>query len=193
MVAPEETLYIESVQRKREGPCLLTRRVRQLCGPLRLGRRRGPRKSNFLIAPFWPVRAGVYEITPSPHSIMSGIRAQPLSIESLLQKQKEEKEAASKVCPVCGNHLSRDTHVYYVSQPRFLTKEQRAQLAIEKRAQEIKEQRERERKQQQDREELEKEAEEVRHRERERDRASRYSNSSGANSGGRRECHPVRS
>ena len=28
---------------------------------------------------------------------MAGARAEPLSIESLLQKQKEEKEAASKV------------------------------------------------------------------------------------------------
>lgn len=105
-MAAEETLYIASAQRKREGPCLSTRRVRQLCGPLRLGRRRGPRKSNFLIAPLWPMRTGVYETTPSPHSIMSGIRAQPLSIESLLQKQKQEKEAASKVCPACGNRRS---------------------------------------------------------------------------------------
>ena len=33
----------------------------------------------------------------SPRSTMAGVRAQPLSIESLLQKQKEEKEAAAKV------------------------------------------------------------------------------------------------
>lgn len=61
-----------------------------------------------------------------------------------------------------------------LSQPRFLTKEQRAQLAIEKRQQEIKEQREKEERTKKDRETLEREAEEVRQRERERERASRY-------------------
>ncbi|KAL6305423.1 pre-mRNA-splicing ATP-dependent RNA helicase PRP28 [Sparassis latifolia] len=79
---------------------------------------------------------------------------QPLSIESLLQKQKAEKEASSK--------------------PKFLTKEQRAQLAIDKRAQEIKDQREKEERAKQDRAILEMEAEEIRQRERERERASRY-------------------
>ncbi|KAF6765122.1 P-loop containing nucleoside triphosphate hydrolase protein [Ephemerocybe angulata] len=44
---------------------------------------------------------------------MNGNRSEPLSIETLLKKQREEKEAASK--------------------PKFLTKEQRAQIAIEKR------------------------------------------------------------
>ncbi|KAH8107032.1 DEAD-domain-containing protein [Cristinia sonorae] len=92
---------------------------------------------------------------------MSGARAQPLSIESLLQQQKAEKEAAAK--------------------PKFLTKEQRAQLAIQKRAQEIKEQREKELSTQRDREALEREAEEIRQRERERERASRY----GSGGGGR--------
>ncbi|CCA72800.1 probable U5 snRNP 100 kD protein [Serendipita indica DSM 11827] len=46
----------------------------------------------------------------------------PLSIETLLQKQKEEKEAASK--------------------PKFLTKEERAALAIERRKKEIQEEKE---------------------------------------------------
>ncbi|KAI0094010.1 pre-mRNA-splicing ATP-dependent RNA helicase PRP28 [Irpex rosettiformis] len=88
-------------------------------------------------------------------------RTHPLSIESLLQKQKEEKEAASK--------------------PRFLTKEQRAQLAIEKRAQEIKEQKEKDERARKEREVLEREAEEIRSRERERERTSRY----GGGGGGR--------
>ncbi|KZT11230.1 P-loop containing nucleoside triphosphate hydrolase protein [Laetiporus sulphureus 93-53] len=88
---------------------------------------------------------------------MASTRAEPLSIESLLQKQKEEKEASSK--------------------PRFLTKEQRAQLAISKRAQEIKEQREKDEQAKQDRERLEREAEEIHQRERERERASRYGGS----------------
>ncbi|KAM5533284.1 hypothetical protein V8D89_013061 [Ganoderma adspersum] len=90
-------------------------------------------------------------------------RAEPLSIESLLQKQREEKEAAAK--------------------PRFLTKEQRAQFAIQKRAQEIKDQREREDRAKQDREALEREAEEIRARERERERSSRY----GGGGGGRND------
>ncbi|KAF8350783.1 P-loop containing nucleoside triphosphate hydrolase protein [Amanita rubescens] len=53
-------------------------------------------------------------------------RSQPLSIESLLKKQREEKEAASK--------------------PKFLTKEERAKLALAKREQEIKDQREKDEK-----------------------------------------------
>ncbi|PBK96761.1 hypothetical protein ARMGADRAFT_710269, partial [Armillaria gallica] len=50
-------------------------------------------------------------------------RSEPISIESLLQKQKAEKEAASR--------------------PRFLSKEERAKVAIAKRAAEIKEEKER--------------------------------------------------
>ena len=68
-------------------------------------------------------------------------RSQPLSIESLLQKQKEEKEAAAKVFILVFILKLKLTTLY---KPRFLTKEQRAQLAIQKRAQEIHEQREKE-------------------------------------------------
>ncbi|KAI0724072.1 DEAD-domain-containing protein [Fomitopsis betulina] len=88
---------------------------------------------------------------------MAATRAQPLSIESLLQKQKAEKEAASK--------------------PRFLTKEQRAKLAVEKREQEILEQREREEQAKRDREKLEREAEDLRAKGREQERTSRYGDS----------------
>ncbi|KAL5533143.1 PRP28 [Sanghuangporus sanghuang] len=82
-------------------------------------------------------------------------KVEPLSIESLLEKQKAEKEAASK--------------------PRFLSKEERAKLAIEKRAQEIREQKEREELQRLGRERLEKEAEAFRSQERVREEESRYS------------------
>ena len=58
-------------------------------------------------------------------------------------------------------------------QPRFLTKEERAKLAIEKRAQEIKEEREKEERRRQGREALERGAEVLRSRER-RDDGGRY-------------------
>ncbi|KAG1754531.1 P-loop containing nucleoside triphosphate hydrolase protein [Suillus lakei] len=72
-------------------------------------------------------------------------RSEPLSIESLLQKQKVEREAAAK-----------------------------ASLPIAKRAAELREQRERDEKSRMDREGLEREAEEVRQREQEKERTSRY-------------------
>ncbi|KZT26290.1 P-loop containing nucleoside triphosphate hydrolase protein [Neolentinus lepideus HHB14362 ss-1] len=83
-------------------------------------------------------------------------KSEPLSIESLLAKQKAEKEAAAK--------------------PRFLTKEERAKLAIEKRQQEIREQRDKEDRTRQERDALERQAEELRHKERGRDypRGGRY-------------------
>lgn len=49
-------------------------------------------------------------------------------------------------------------------QPKFLSKEERAKLAIEKRAQEIREQREKEERQRKEREALEREAEVLRER-----------------------------
>lgn len=84
-------------------------------------------------------------------------QAQPISIETLLQKQKEEKEAASK--------------------PKFLTSSQRAELALAKRKQEEQEQREKDDRKRRDREALEREAEEVRARDRDRNRESRYGSS----------------
>ncbi|CAA7271780.1 unnamed protein product [Cyclocybe aegerita] len=85
---------------------------------------------------------------------MDDNRSEPLSIESLLRKQREEKEAASK--------------------PKFLTREERAQLAIAKRAQEIREEKERNEAARKDRETLEREAEGLSQRER-----TRYSGSNG--------------
>ncbi|KAG7092338.1 hypothetical protein E1B28_008699 [Marasmius oreades] len=76
---------------------------------------------------------------------MAAARSEPLSIESLLQKQREEKETASK--------------------PKFLSREERAKLAIAKRAQEIKDQRQKEDDVKKDRQTLEREAEELRRRE----------------------------
>ncbi|KAF8636666.1 hypothetical protein AX17_003472 [Amanita inopinata Kibby_2008] len=71
-------------------------------------------------------------------------RSEPLSIESLLQKQREEKEAASK--------------------PKFLSKGERAKLAIVEREQELKQQKELEERRRYEREALVREAEEIRQR-----------------------------
>jgi ATP-dependent RNA helicase DDX23/PRP28 len=60
-------------------------------------------------------------------------------------------------------------------QPKFLSKEERAKIAIAKRAAELKEQRERDEKARMDREVLERDAQEVRQREQERERTARYS------------------
>ncbi|KAJ3812365.1 P-loop containing nucleoside triphosphate hydrolase protein [Lentinula aff. lateritia] len=71
-------------------------------------------------------------------------RTEPVSIESLLKKQKEEKEAAAK--------------------PKFLSKEERAALAIAKRTQEIREQKLKDENAKKDRAALEKEADGLRYR-----------------------------
>ena len=112
--------------------------------------------------------------------------AQPISIETLLQKQKEEKEAASRVSPLrspqfllAGSMLITPGPV----QPKFLTKAQRAELALSKRNQEEQERREKEERERKDREALEREAEEFRVRDRDRNRESRY-----GSSGTRRQC-----
>ncbi|KAJ7063213.1 P-loop containing nucleoside triphosphate hydrolase protein [Mycena amicta] len=84
---------------------------------------------------------------------------EPLSIESLLQKQKQDKEAAAK--------------------PKFLSKEERATIAIAKRAQEIREQKEKEESTKRDRAALEQEAEDLRHKDRQS--SSRYGRSGSSN------------
>ncbi|KAF9069869.1 P-loop containing nucleoside triphosphate hydrolase protein [Rhodocollybia butyracea] len=71
-------------------------------------------------------------------------RSEPMSIESLLQKQKEEREAAAK--------------------PKFLSKEERAAIAIAKRAQEIKDQKFKDETAKKDRAALEKDADDLRYR-----------------------------
>ncbi|KAG9094231.1 mRNA splicing protein prp28 [Ceratobasidium sp. UAMH 11750] len=89
---------------------------------------------------------------------MSRSARTPLSIESLVEKQRAEQEAASK--------------------PKFLTREERAKLAIERRTAEIKGEREKENKAREERERLEREAESLkvgergggRDRDRDRDR-----------------------
>ncbi|KAK7054994.1 mRNA splicing protein prp28 [Paramarasmius palmivorus] len=98
----------------------------------------------------------------------SNNRSEPVSIESLLQKQREEKEAAAK--------------------PKFLSREARAQLAIAKRAAEIAEQRKKEEEVRKDRETLEREAEELRRREGSQpNKYSRYEDTSNS-----RYAHPER-
>ncbi|KAF8654182.1 hypothetical protein AX16_003711 [Volvariella volvacea WC 439] len=93
---------------------------------------------------------------------------EPLSIEVLLEKQKKEKEAAAK--------------------PKFLTKEERAKLALAKREQEINEQREKRERAQKEREALEREAEELRQKE----RAQSYSIKSSGSHYEDRYGHPER-
>ena len=68
----------------------------------------------------------------------------------------------------------------WFSQPKFLSKEERAKIAIAKRAQEIKQEKERTDASRRDRETLEKEAEEVGRRER--------TSYSGGGGGGRCQC-----
>ena len=63
------------------------------------------------------------------------------------------------------------------TQPRFLTKAQREELALAKRNQDEQERREREERERKDREALEREAEEFRNRDRDRSRESRYGSS----------------
>ncbi|CCO26061.1 hypothetical protein BN14_00077 [Rhizoctonia solani AG-1 IB] len=62
----------------------------------------------------------------------------PLSIESLVEKQRAEQQAASK--------------------PKFLTREERAKLAIERRAAEIRGEREKEQRARDDRDRFERDA-----------------------------------
>jgi ATP-dependent RNA helicase DDX23/PRP28 len=73
-------------------------------------------------------------------------------------------------CVSCKQEMLMMAHV----QPKFLTKEERAKIAIAKRSAELKEQRERNEKSRMDREALEREALEVRQREQEKERV-RYS------------------
>lgn len=111
---------------------------------------------------------------------------QPISIETLLQKQKEEQEAASRVSPLRSPQFvlaGSGLIILDLIQPRFLTKAQRAELALAKRNQEEQELREKEERERKDREALEREAEEFRARDRDRTRESRY-----GSSGTRRQC-----
>ncbi|KAF5391268.1 hypothetical protein D9757_001986 [Collybiopsis confluens] len=94
--------------------------------------------------PFFNLEEVRHPIHQPRINIKRPLMSEPLSIESLLQKQKAEKEAASK--------------------PKFLSKEERAALAIAKRSQEIKEQKVKSETARKDREALEKEAEDIRYR-----------------------------
>ena len=97
---------------------------------------------------------------PLPHVPMAS-RSEPLSIETLLRKQREEKEAASKV------RFCLSVQLFYLTplQPKFLSKEERAKLALDKREQEIREQREKDEKRKVERDALERDAEELRQKE----------------------------
>lgn len=117
------------------------------------------------------------EPTPGKNAPMAP-GAEPLSIESLLQKQKEEREAAARVSRSSpASCMPSDKS----PQPKFLSKEERAKIAIAKRAQEIQGEKRKEEESRRDREQLEREAELVRQQERE----SKYTSSAGP----RRLCH----
>lgn len=89
---------------------------------------------------------------------------EPLSIESLLQKQKEEREAAARVsASSCRCSLAISSPSF---QPKFLSREERAKIAIAKRAQEIHEEKRREEDNRKNREQLERDAETIRRQER---------------------------
>lgn len=110
-------------------------------------------------------------------------QAQPISIETLLQKQKEEKEAASRVSPPESARFLPSGLTLTIHQPKFLTSAQRGELALAKRKQEEQDQREKAEHKRKDREALEREAEEFRARDRDRHRESRY-----GSSGARCQC-----
>ncbi|TFK42667.1 P-loop containing nucleoside triphosphate hydrolase protein [Crucibulum laeve] len=95
---------------------------------------------------------------------MAANRSEPLSIESLLQKQRQEKEAAAK--------------------PKFLSKEERASLAIAKRSEEIKQQKEKEDSAKRERERLEHDADELSRKD--RGQSDRYGGGGGGGGGGGR-------
>jgi len=124
----------------------------------------------------WPIRNP--KLADLPHTTIMVDRAQPVSIETLLQKQREEKEAASRVSPpqtpqsvLAGSTLTT------LPQPKFLTKAQRAELALANKNQEEQERKEKQQRERKDREVLEREAEEFRARDRDRNRESRYGSS----------------
>lgn len=112
-------------------------------------------------------------------------RSEPLSIESLLQKQKAEKEAASKVR---RDLASFPMPLIRCLQPKFLSKEERAKIAIAKRAQEIREQKGKDDASKKDREGLEREADELRYKDRNQPNTSRYGSGGGGGGGNRSQC-----
>jgi ATP-dependent RNA helicase DDX23/PRP28 len=109
-------------------------------------------------------------------------RAQPISIETLLRKQKEEKEAAARVSPPTPQRVPAGLTLT-PPQPKFLTKAQRADLALAKQNREEQERKEKEERERKSRDALERDAEEFRARDRDRNRESRY-----GSSGTRRQC-----
>ena len=86
--------------------------------------------------------------------------AGPLSVDEILAKQKAEKDAAGRVrCP-----LGKIRNAELTLQPKFLSKAERAALALEKRNADVKVQQEREEVEKKERLEFEKKAEEERRR-----------------------------
>ena len=85
--------------------------------------------------------------------------AGPLSVDEILAKQKADKEAAAKVISPASFEVSHAN-----LQPKFLTKADRAKLALEKRNAEVKAQQEREEAERKERADFDRKAEEERRR-----------------------------
>lgn len=107
------------------------------------------------------------------------IMAGPLSVEDILAKQKADREAAAKVRPLCFPLLSALT----LFQPKFLSKSERAALALEKRNAEVKLEQEKGDIETKERIDFERAAEE----ERRRAESARYGASNGNGNDGRCE------
>lgn len=120
--------------------------------------------------------------TLSPLSSWTGI-APNLCPSRISFKSNARKRRLLRRCAGCLRHLQLIELLTLRStlQPKFLTKEERAKLAIAKRSQEIKEDRERQEASRRDRETLESQADELAQRE----RNSRYGGGGGGGGGGR--------
>jgi ATP-dependent RNA helicase DDX23/PRP28 len=103
----------------------------------------------------------------------------PVSLEELLAKKEEEKQAANRVCTrdFVLNVTINDANII-PEQPTFLTKEERAKLALERRQKEVAEQRDRRMKDAQHKMEFDQKAEDEARR---MEEASRYSSNNSRN------------
>lgn len=81
----------------------------------------------------------------------------PLSIEAILEKQRKEKEDASRVSSPSAFPFPRPAHSC-VAQPKFLTKAERAAIALAKRAAEVEASKDKDQAQHSARDELERKA-----------------------------------
>lgn len=100
-------------------------------------------------------------LAPTTTTTATMSKSEPLSVDALLQKQKAEKEATAKVYVALSIAFQVDI-TNSTPQPKFLTKEERAAIAIAKRTAEIREAAAKQESARQAREQLERDAEAVR-------------------------------